>query len=109
MRGVDTGTRHSARETMIVDVLNRIAALFARLPVLSGFTVQDRTTLSAERECARLTAELWIADVSVHAWPGFEATHPVCNEIVQAMLELLEEHPAAHELLRGYTFARTFH
>jgi hypothetical protein len=46
---------------------------------------------------------------SVHAWPGFEATQPVCSEITRAMLELLEEHPGVRELLRGFTFARTFH
>src|SRR4051812_33498685 len=109
MRTADSGTRQSERETMIVDVLTRIEALFARLPMLSGFTVQDRATLSADRECARLSADLYIADVSVHAWPGFEETQPVCSEIVQAMLALLEAHPAARKLLRGYTFARTFH
>jgi hypothetical protein len=45
----------------------------------------------------------------VHAWPGLQATPAVCEEIVQTLLELLDEHPAARELLRGYTFARTFH
>src|SRR2546422_17712 len=42
MRGVDSGTLHSERETMIVDVLARIERLFARLPMLTGFTVQGR-------------------------------------------------------------------
>jgi hypothetical protein len=109
MRAVDSGTLHSERETMIVDVLARIERLFARLPMLIGFTVQDCATLGAESHCARLNAELCIADVAVHSWPGFEETHPVCAEIARGMLELLEEHPAARELLRGYTFARAFH
>jgi hypothetical protein len=33
----------------------------------------------------------------------------VCDEIVQTMLELLDEHPDARDLLRGCTFARAFH
>ena len=66
----------------------RVAALFAQLPMLSGFCV---------------------ADVSVDPWTGFQATPVLCAEIAQAMRELLEEHPEACELLRGHTFARTFH
>jgi hypothetical protein len=99
----------SERETMIVDFVTRISALFARLPVLSGFSVQDRTTLTAEREAVPLDAELSIADVSVHTWPGFPSTAGVPAEIVAALLDLLDEHPAARRLLRGYTFARVFH
>ena len=58
MRAVDSGTLHSERETMIVDVLARIERLFARLPMLIGFTVQDCATLSAQSQCAQLNAEL---------------------------------------------------
>jgi len=47
--------------------------------------------------------------VSVDPWTGFQATPVLCAEIAQAMRELLEEHPEACELLRGHTFARTFH
>jgi hypothetical protein len=77
--------------------------------MLSGFSVQDRATLTRDRNMASLDGDLCLADVAVHAWPGLQATHAVCDEIVQAMLELLDEHPEARELLRGYTFARTFH
>jgi hypothetical protein len=109
MKQVQSSAHRSERETMIVALVTRVAALFTRLPMLTGFSVQDGTTLSADRNAAPLVADLCIADVSVHAWPGLQATPLVCAEIVQAMLELLEEHPRAVELLRGYTFARTFH
>jgi hypothetical protein len=65
--------------------------------------------LTAEREAAPLDAELSIADVSVHTWPGFESPAGVPAEIVAALLDFLDEHPAARGLLRGYTFARVFH
>jgi hypothetical protein len=109
MSAVETRTPRSERETMILDLVMRISVLFARLPMLCGFSVQDRTTLTAEREAAPLDAELSIADVSVHTWPGFPSTAGVPGEIVAALLDLLDEHPAARGLLRGYTFARVFH
>jgi hypothetical protein len=109
MKAIQSRTHTSERETMIVDVATRIAALFAQLPMLSGFSVQDRATLTADRNAASLVEDLCIADVAVHVWPGLQATPLVYGEIVQAMLELLEEHPGAHHLLRGCTFARTFH
>jgi flavin-dependent dehydrogenase len=40
---------------------------------------------------------------------GLQATLVVCEAIMHELLELLQEHPEVHELLRGYTFARTFH
>ncbi len=52
----------------------RVAALFARLPMLSGFSVQDRATLTSDRGMAPLDGDLCVADVSVDAWTGFEAT-----------------------------------
>ncbi len=33
----------------------------------------------------------------------------VHDEIVQALIELLDEHPESYEALRGHTFARAFH
>jgi hypothetical protein len=87
----------------------RVTELFAQLPMLSGFSVQDRATLTSDRDMAPLHGDLCIADVSVDPWTGFQATPLLGAEIAQALLELLEEHPEAGELLRGHTFARTFH
>jgi hypothetical protein len=87
----------------------RVAALFAQLPMLSGFSVQERATLTSDRDMAPLDGDLCVADVSVDPWTSPQATPVLCGEIAQALLELLEEHPEACELLRGHTFARTFH
>jgi len=61
--------------------------------LLSGFSVQDRATLTVDRGMAPLDADLCVADVSVDPWTGFQATPVLCAEIAQAMRELLEEHP----------------
>jgi hypothetical protein len=95
--------------TVVHDVSIRIAELFADLPMLTGFSVQDSATLTRDRNNAPLAGELCIADVSVEAWPGFQAGPAVYTEIEQALLELLREHPESSEALRGRTFARTFH
>jgi hypothetical protein len=109
MSAVQSRTQETERDGVIVAVVTRIAALFARLPVLSGFSVQDPATLTRGRHVATLDADLCIADLSMHGWPGWQPTPAVCEEIAQTLLELLDEHPDARELLRGYTFARTFH
>ena len=95
--------------TVVADVSTRIAALFVELPMLTGFSVQDRATLTRDRTNAPLAGELYIADVSVDAWPGFQAGPAVHDGIVQALADLLREHPESREALRGRTFARVFH
>ena len=94
---------------LIADVAAQIAGLFSRLPMLEGFSVQERATLTRDRAMAPLAGELCVADVSVDAWAGDESTDSVHDEIVQTLRELLGEHPESYEALRGHTFARAFH
>lgn len=95
--------------SVVADVSARIATLFMRLPMLDGFSVQDRATLTRDRGAAPLEGELCIADVSIDAWADRRAIPVVNDEIAQALRELLEEHPESYEVLCGHTFARTFH
>jgi hypothetical protein len=95
--------------TVVHDVSKRIAELFVDLPMLTGFSVQHRATLSRDRNHAPLAGELCIADVSVEAWPGWQAGPAVHDAIAQTLLALLNECPESYEALRGQTFARTFH
>jgi hypothetical protein len=95
--------------TVIADVFARIAILFARLPMLDGFSVQERTTLTMDRDAGLLAGELCIADVSIDAWADRRAIPVVNDEIAQLLRDLLEERPESYEVLRGHTFARTFH
>jgi len=101
--------RCSEREAIIVDCATRISALFGRRPTLIGFTVQDSATLTWDRRPAPLDEELSLADVAVHPCAGVRASPELYAEIASAILEMLDAHPGARELLRGYTFARAFH
>lgn len=70
----------------------RIEALFRRLPMLSGFVVED---------------DLLLSDVAISAWPGYSAGAELYGEIAHTLAEVVDERPEALELLRGRTFART--
>ena len=71
----------------------RMASLFNRLPMLSGFCVQD---------------DFSVAEVAVDAWPGWSASPELVEEIGRLLQDLVDERPDARELLRGRTFARSF-
>ena len=78
------------------DVAAALAALFRRWPALVGFCVQETPA-----------AELVVSDLETD--PGREQSRELWSEIAAALLELVDEHPAARDLLRGRTFARTLH
>jgi len=91
------------------DVAARIAGLFSRWPILEGFSVQERSSVGKDRLRATLDGSLCIADVVVRTWPGYDAGAGLYEDLAEAMLELLDEHPEAGGLLRGTTFARSLH
>jgi hypothetical protein len=75
--------------------LVRIAELFERLPMLSGFHV---------------TLELDVVEVSVHTWPGWVPARELEDEIRAALEDLMADGAEQMaELLQGRTFARAFH
>jgi hypothetical protein len=71
----------------------RMASLFDRVPMLSGFCVQS---------------DLSIAEVAVDTWPGWNASAELIEEIGRSLQDLVDERPDVAELLRGCTFARSF-
>jgi hypothetical protein len=82
-------------ETEVTSVVN---AIFRRWPSLVGFSVQESQTLPAD---------LVIADVETDPWPV--QPRELVGEIAVALVDLMDDEPAARELLRGRTFARTMH
>jgi len=75
-----------------------VQALFRRWPSLVGFSVQESQTFPAD---------LVIADLETDPWPA--QPRGLEGEIAVALLDLMDEEPAARELLCGRTFARTVH
>ena len=97
MRTAQTRTATLERRNAIDAIEASMEQLFRRCPGLTGFSVLEE---GAERE-------LCIAHIALQ--PGYGETQGPRDEIVAALFELLDEHAAAHELLRGRTFARRLH
>jgi hypothetical protein len=82
------------REHTEAIVAQHVSKLFQRLPMLSGFW---------------LGPDLELAEVSIFAWPGFNAGSDVYDEVMQSLVDLGEERPEAMQLIRGRSFARAVH
>jgi len=79
---------------LLQEVQDVVNMLFQRYPTLCGFSVRDDMSFS---------------NLACHPALGGDEAELLCEEISQALHELMEERPEAAELLRGRTLARTFH
>jgi len=109
MKALHDRTQNLQAQSVATDLAARVAGIFEEYPILCGFSVQRRSTLTKtkERAVAPLQVELCLADVSVSTWPGFHMTLEFYNEIACTLLELMDEQPEAFDFLSGRTFART--
>ncbi len=107
MKALHESTQDRQDESVARDLAARVAAIFWEYPKLSGFSVQQRSTLPKERAAAPLDDELCLADVSLVS--DFYATRGFCEALLYTLLELIDEHPRALDLLAGRTFARALH
>lgn len=90
-----------------IELASVVEALFRRWPSLVGFSVQEAGALSRDRAAGGLGRELVLAEVETDPWPA--RSQELFGEIALALLDLMDEQPAARELLLGRTFARTLH
>ncbi len=91
------------------DLAGRVGGIFERCPALHGFTVQDCSVLPEELRSLALERELVVTDIGVYPSIGAEQSERIYNEIAIVLLDFLFERPAAKDVLRGRTFARTLH
>ena len=73
-----------------------VDSLFRRWPSLVGFSVGELPV-----------SGLIVSDIETDPWPA--QSQELFGEIAGTLREFVEEEPAARELLRGRTFARTLH
>jgi hypothetical protein len=71
-----------------------VETIFRRWPGLVGFSVED-------------TGELVLTEMETQPWSV--QPYELLGEVSVALLDFVDEDPAALELLRGRTFARTLH
>jgi len=109
MKALDDRMQNLQRQNAAADLAAGVAAIFEQYPMLCGFSVQERSTLTRDRALVKLEGELCLADVSVVTAPAFRVTQEFCNHIAYLLLELMDEQPDVFGLLCGRTFARTLH
>lgn len=80
----------------VKDVDASIERLFARFPHLCGFSVRESGGLD-------------VADVSVYPVSSAHVRDELLGDIAATLVELMDEDPAARDLICGRTFARTLH
>jgi len=89
--------------------LKHVDTIFKRCPALYGFAVQDCSALPEELRSLALERELVVTDIGVYPYLNADQCEQIYNEIAVALLDFMFERPAAKDLLRGRTFARTLH
>jgi hypothetical protein len=109
MKALDDRMQNPQRQSVVADLEARVAAIFEQYPMLCGFSVQERSTVTKDRARVELEGELCLADVSVVTLPPFRVSQEFWNQIAHMLLELMDEQPDVFDLLSGRTFARTFH
>ena len=109
MKELHDSTQNLQGQSLAADLAARVAVIFVQYPMLCGFSVQDRSTLTKDRARVQLQGGLCLADVAVNTPPGFRVTQAFCNQIAYLLLDLMDEQPEMLDLLPGRTFARTLH
>jgi len=97
------------RSRFEIDLEATINDLFLGYPTLCGFSIRDVANLPQEGEACQIDGELFLADVGVYPSCGSRVLEALYGEVANALLALVEEHPEAHELVRGRTFTRALH
>jgi hypothetical protein len=105
MKALQQQTWDAERHHLEADLGARIETLFDRCPTLCGFSVAERSV----KEAGVTQLELFISGIDVYPALGSGQPDQLFDEISAALVELLDEHPQAYDLLRGRTFARTLH
>lgn len=82
------------------DLRGAVDELFRRWPALLGFSVRARAARKHEDE-------IYLADLETRAWTA--EPQDILGDVALTLIELVDEEPAALELLRDRTFARNLH
>ena len=109
MKPAQLGTLNADLGPIEEDLATRIGTIFERCPQLFGFTVQDSSSLPEELRAIALERELVVSDIGVYPYLNADQCEQIYNEIAVALLDFMFERPAAKDVLRGRTFARTLH
>ncbi|MBV8031810.1 MAG: hypothetical protein JO035_09925 [Betaproteobacteria bacterium] len=89
------------------EVSAQVAALFARCPELSGFSVQAK--VAADEPNRPEDEELFVTAIGIAPRLSKDQYADIFEQIATVLKSLLSERQEAASLLRGRTFARVVH
>jgi len=101
---------HTPDPQLLTDIQAKIDALFARCPMLCGFSIQDRAMLPIQLDDRAIPdADLFITEIGIYPKLGADLQSEIFDEITLLISDLIYEEPLAYSVLRGRTFARILH
>ena len=101
---------HTPDLKLLTDIQAKIDALFARCPMLCGFSIQDRAMLPHQLDDQVIPdADLFITEIGIYPKLGDDQQSEIFDEITVLISDLVYEQPMAYAVLRGRTFARILH
>ncbi len=109
MKTLQTGMPRTNLYRAEAEVGMHIKALFRRCPALAGFAIKDLAQFHDNNEQDDEETQLVVTDIALLTPLSPEEIDKVCKLVSATMCDVLSERPDAIELLRGRTFARTFH
>ena len=110
MKPMQLGSLNADLQPIEKDLAERMDVLFGRCPALHGFTVLDQNVLPPEhQQTTSLESGLVVAGIGIFPEVTSAQCERIYDEISVALLDFLLQRPEAKEVLRGRTFARSFH
>lgn len=100
MKSLQGTARNAPPARAEADLRGIIDDLFRRWPALLGFSVRAPAGQTQSQE-------IYLADLETRAWTA--EPQEIVGDVALALIELVDEEPAALELMRDRTFARTLH
>jgi len=101
---------HTPDLQLLTDIQAKIDALFARCPMLCGFSIQDRAMLPIQLDDRAIPdADLFITEIGIYPKLNADLQGEIFDEITLLISDLMYEEPMAYSVLRGRTFARILH
>src|SRR5437899_10387321 len=98
---------HTPDPQLLTDIQAKIDALFARCPMLCGFSIQDRAMLPIQLDDRAIPdADLFITEIGIYPKLGADLHSEVFDEITLLISDLVYEDPMAYCSLLRRTLAR---
>lgn len=108
MKALQERTWQAERHRLEADLGACIETVFARCPMLCGFSVGKRGVVSQDADAGATEFELFISGIDIFPL-SWDQSDELRREISTALVDLLSEHPDAFALLCDRTFARSLH